>query len=237
MRQIELRLSEPDRAAVESVRRSGFHLAREFNRAHILACLDRALPVNRIVEVLGVSRVIVWRTGTLYLQHGLAVALFDAAHVRLPDQADCSGPVGPDETATARTLQSARSQDLEERSAIPAVQGGEPYDRSRARTLTRAQQYQRYMARAPKPPVSEALLTAREPSAALRQLLTARELQVLERMIIGQSNVRIARDLYLNYKTVSTHKASILAKLGLHTLPDLVRYADQHFTEPVPERL
>ena len=44
MRQTELRLSKQEREAVEGFRSKGEHMAREFNRAHILAALDRKIP-------------------------------------------------------------------------------------------------------------------------------------------------------------------------------------------------
>jgi len=45
MRQTELKLSPQDRATVEAVRGKGVHRSREVNRAHVLACLDKAIPV------------------------------------------------------------------------------------------------------------------------------------------------------------------------------------------------
>lgn len=61
-----------------------------------------------------------------------------------------------------------------------------------------------------------------------REKLSPRECQVLERLAAGQSNAEIARTLFLSEKTISTHKANLMAKLGLQNMADLVRYADQH---------
>ncbi len=58
--------------------------------------------------------------------------------------------------------------------------------------------------------------------------LSPRELQVLRMLAQGQSNTEVASNLHLSEKTVSTHKTNILAKLHLHTLADLVRYADMN---------
>ena len=66
------------------------------------------------------------------------------------------------------------------------------------------------------------------PAAAPHEKLSPRELQVLQRLAAGQSNSEIARELFLSEKTVSTHKANILAKLELHSTADLVRYVDQN---------
>jgi hypothetical protein len=61
-------------------------MAREFNRAHILAALDRKLPEQQIMAVLKVGRTAVWRTRTAYLQGGLDFALHDEARPGKPKQ-------------------------------------------------------------------------------------------------------------------------------------------------------
>ena len=77
MRQTELSLSKHERKLVESFRSKGEHMAREFNRAHILAALDRKIPEGQIMEVLGVGRTVIWRTRAAYLEGGLEYALCD----------------------------------------------------------------------------------------------------------------------------------------------------------------
>ena len=77
MRQTELKLSRKDRQALEVFRSKGNHMARELNRAHILAALDRKIPESRIMEVLGVGRTAIWRTRAAYLEGGLEFALHD----------------------------------------------------------------------------------------------------------------------------------------------------------------
>jgi hypothetical protein len=77
MRQTELRLSKQERKAVDAFRSKGAHMAREFNRAHILAALDRKVPEREIMEVLGVGRTAIWRTRAAYLEGGLEFALQD----------------------------------------------------------------------------------------------------------------------------------------------------------------
>ena len=51
-------------------------------------------------------------------------------------------------------------------------------------------------------------------------LLTPREREVLSLMAEGRSNVGVAERLYVTEKTVETHVASILGKLGLESQPD-----------------
>jgi transposase len=84
MRQTALSLNRRDRRIVDEFRSKGLHMAREFNRAHILAALDRRVPEQQIMEVLKVGRTAVWRTRTAYLQGGLEFALHDEARPGKP---------------------------------------------------------------------------------------------------------------------------------------------------------
>src|SRR3972149_10977215 len=77
MRQTELILTKQARRTLEEFRSKGTHRARELNRAHILAALDRKIPESQIMEVLGVGRTAIWRTRAAYVQGGLESALHD----------------------------------------------------------------------------------------------------------------------------------------------------------------
>jgi two-component system, NarL family, response regulator NreC len=55
--------------------------------------------------------------------------------------------------------------------------------------------------------------------------LTPREVQVLGLIAQGYSNVQIGETLVISVKTVETHRARIVDKLGLHSRVELVRYA------------
>jgi DNA-binding NarL/FixJ family response regulator len=55
--------------------------------------------------------------------------------------------------------------------------------------------------------------------------LSAREEEVLRAVAWGYSNKEIGAKLSLSVKTVETHKANALQKLGLHNRVDVVRYA------------
>src|SRR6266446_2274845 len=77
MRRTKLNLTKRDRRVVNELRSKGTHMAREVNRAHILAALDRKVPENQIMEVLGVGRTAIWRTRRAYLQGGVDFALKD----------------------------------------------------------------------------------------------------------------------------------------------------------------
>jgi DNA-binding NarL/FixJ family response regulator len=55
--------------------------------------------------------------------------------------------------------------------------------------------------------------------------LSDRELEVLRLMGAGKSGKQIAALLRVSPKTVSTYRARLLEKLGLHTTADLIRFA------------
>ena len=56
-------------------------------------------------------------------------------------------------------------------------------------------------------------------------LLTPREREILQLVAEGKSNKEVANLLNLSVYTVETHRSNILAKLNLHTVPDLILYA------------
>lgn len=55
--------------------------------------------------------------------------------------------------------------------------------------------------------------------------LTGREKEILKLIADGHTNQEIANLFVISVKTVETHRAHILEKLGLHTRADLVKYA------------
>ena len=63
----------------------------------------------------------------------------------------------------------------------------------------------------------------RRMSEALMARLTAREQQVLERIVAGRLNKQIADDLGISIKTVEAHRANIMDKLNANTVADLMR--------------
>jgi FixJ family two-component response regulator len=62
--------------------------------------------------------------------------------------------------------------------------------------------------------------------------LTRREREVLERVIAGGMNKQIAADLGTVEKTIKHHRSQIVAKLGVRTLPDILRMAKRGGVEP-----
>ena len=60
---------------------------------------------------------------------------------------------------------------------------------------------------------------------ALMGKLTAREAQVLERIVAGRLNKQIADDLGISIKSVEAHRANIMEKLNANTVADLLKIA------------
>jgi DNA-binding NarL/FixJ family response regulator len=63
------------------------------------------------------------------------------------------------------------------------------------------------------------------PRSAETPRLSQRESDVLRLIAIGNSNKEIAAQLGLSVKTIETHKANAMAKLGMHSRIDIVRFA------------
>ena len=69
------------------------------------------------------------------------------------------------------------------------------------------------------------LARAKRDQQAVLNRLTAREQQVLERIVAGRLNKQIAGDLNISIKTVEAHRANIMEKLGANTVADLLKVA------------
>jgi len=63
---------------------------------------------------------------------------------------------------------------------------------------------------------------------------TPREVEVIRLLAEGKANKEIAVKLGITIRTVETHRAKIMLKLGLHSLTELIHYAIRHkiFTAP-----
>ncbi len=64
-----------------------------------------------------------------------------------------------------------------------------------------------------------------EEAAAEKEKLTSRQKEVLQLIAEGNSTKEIAAKLFLSIKTVETHRAHIMQKLGINDIPGLVKYA------------
>jgi two-component system response regulator FixJ len=79
---------------------------------------------------------------------------------------------------------------------------------------------------------AEQLATGRRPSRTphpepLDEVLTEREMQVLRRLVQGQPNKLIARELSISPRTVEVHRANIMRRLNAGSFADVIRIAVQ----------
>jgi RNA polymerase sigma factor (sigma-70 family) len=74
--------------------------------------------------------------------------------------------------------------------------------------------------------VAQARLSSQRNKAAPSRL-SAREREVMELVVKGLHNRRIAEELGISPRTVEVHKARVMEKLGVSNLVELVRLVDQ----------
>jgi two-component system response regulator NreC len=87
---------------------------------------------------------------------------------------------------------------------------------------------QRYLS----PPLAEHVLLAYLQKAEGKpldpyQTLTAREREILQLTVEGNSGLEISQRLFISRRTVETHRTNLMRKLGVRNQKDLVRYAVQ----------
>jgi DNA-binding NarL/FixJ family response regulator len=84
--------------------------------------------------------------------------------------------------------------------------------------------------------VLEGYLRASQGSRAgegLTARLTPREREVIQLLAEGHRNKQIAQRLGISIKTVDTHRTTLMRKIGVNSIVELVRYAVRnHLTEP-----
>ncbi|MFI5379281.1 MAG: response regulator, partial [Tepidisphaerales bacterium] len=71
----------------------------------------------------------------------------------------------------------------------------------------------------------ELLRRSFRPGETAAAALSAREVEVLRLVAEGKSSKEAAKCLFVTTKTIVWHRQSIMAKLGLHTVPELTKYA------------
>jgi transposase len=84
MKSGQIQLTAADRRFLEDFRSKGQHSARELTRAHILMAMEARVPRAQIQRVLGVSRMVIWRTQSAYREKGVDYALSDASRPGQP---------------------------------------------------------------------------------------------------------------------------------------------------------
>jgi DNA-binding NarL/FixJ family response regulator len=63
---------------------------------------------------------------------------------------------------------------------------------------------------------------------------TPREVEIIRLLAQGNPNKKIAGELGITVRTVETHRAKIMSKLGLHSLAELIHYAIRNKVIPPP---
>ncbi len=88
------------------------------------------------------------------------------------------------------------------------------------------------------PPLSEDEIRryvqrARQPGVEPYEMLTRREREVLQLVARGETSAAIAARLGIGVRTVESHRANLLGKLGVRNQAALVRYAIRHGLAPL----
>jgi len=82
------------------------------------------------------------------------------------------------------------------------------------------------------PSMTRALLREREkrtpPPSGAQESLTPREADVMRLIALGYTNRQAAEELRLSVRTVETHRANLMGKLGLKSRVELVRWAAEN---------
>ncbi|HKB92329.1 MAG TPA: response regulator transcription factor [Opitutaceae bacterium] len=71
---------------------------------------------------------------------------------------------------------------------------------------------------------------------AFDKILSEREQEVLRLVGAGLTNEKIAQQLEISTLTARNHRLNIMGKLGLHSTPELIRYAMEKGFTRIPER-
>jgi DNA-binding NarL/FixJ family response regulator len=90
----------------------------------------------------------------------------------------------------------------------------------------------RYLSPSIRDLVMEAYLQNRQIQSPL-ELLSMREREVLQLTVEGNSSAAIAERMELSPKTIETYRSRLMGKLGVHDLPELVRFAIKHGITPI----
>lgn len=90
----------------------------------------------------------------------------------------------------------------------------------------------RYLSPSIRDTVMEAYMQNRQTQSPL-ELLSLREREVLQLTVEGHSSTAIAEKLELSPKTVETYRSRLMGKIGVHDLPELVRFAIKHGITPI----
>src|SRR5204863_8849652 len=85
------------------------------------------------------------------------------------------------------------------------------------------------------PVVGRAKARLRNDPNAFTKLLSPREQDILRLLGEGLSNEKVAERVGVSTQTIHSHRRNIMVKLGIHSTPELIRYAmEKGFTRLRP---
>ena len=79
-----------------------------------------------------------------------------------------------------------------------------------------------------KPVLKEFVGLAKQTGGGSGNILTEREREILQLVVEGLTNQEISKKLCISTSTVDTHRKNIMAKLDIHSIAGLVKYAIRH---------
>jgi DNA-binding NarL/FixJ family response regulator len=94
-----------------------------------------------------------------------------------------------------------------------------------AAAVNAVMQGRRYLSKTVDRSVLEAYLNAPQDGEPDLAVLTPRQREILQLIAEGGSTRAIAERLHVSVKTVETHRAQIMTRLGIRDVPGLVRFA------------
>lgn len=104
--------------------------------------------------------------------------------------------------------------------AIRAVAAGRVYLQTELATWL-LEDYRRLVANQPE----KSAKTGKDVEGSAVERLSKREIQVLQYVADGNSNIEIGEKLGISHKTVARHRERIMSKLDIHSCVELVKYA------------
>ena len=96
------------------------------------------------------------------------------------------------------------------------------------RALVKMLDQGRYMSEDVKDSLINDKLNKQETAESPLKTLSSREMEIAERLVIGQPMKNISNDLNIHASTVSTYKTRILEKLNIQTIPELIKIFNFH---------
>ena len=96
------------------------------------------------------------------------------------------------------------------------------------KALTKMLDKGRYMSEEVKESLIYSNLNNQEASPNPLEVLSDREMEIAERLIVGEAMKDISRNLNIHSSTVSTYKSRILEKLHIQSIPELIEIFNLH---------